>query len=86
METDQNPVLSEIAPRRGVSDVIKSGNNYVVVKVNEFLPSQPKKMNEVRGLVIADYQNYLEKKWVKELRSKYEYTVNTEALEELLGN
>lgn len=86
MEKEQNPVLSELDSRRGVSDVIKSGNNYVVVRVNEFLPSQPKKMNEVRGLVIADYQNYLEKKWVKELRSKYEYTVNTEALEVLLGN
>lgn len=85
METTDNPILSMIKHQRGVSDVILSGNNYVVVRVNEFLPSQPKKMNEVRGLVIADYQNYLEKKWVKELRSKYEYTVNTNALELLLG-
>jgi len=85
METGLNPLLSKTNPRRGVSDVIKSGNNYVVVRVNEFLPSQPKKMNEVRGLVIADYQNYLEKKWVKELRSKYEYTVNSDALELLIS-
>ena len=85
METDQNPALSKIDQKRGVSDVINSGNNYVVVRVNEFLPSQPKKMNEIRGLVIADYQNYLEKKWVKELRSKYEYTINTDALELLIG-
>ncbi len=85
METEQNPLLSETDTRRGVSNVIKSGNNFAVVRVNEFLPSQPKKMNEVRGLVIADYQNYLEKKWVKELRSKYEYIVNTDALELLIG-
>jgi len=85
MEADQNPVLSKTDMRRGVSNVIKNGNNYVVVRVNEFLPSQPKKINEIRGLVIADYQNYLEKKWVKELRSKYEYTVNTDALELLIG-
>jgi peptidyl-prolyl cis-trans isomerase SurA len=86
LERDQNPLLSELENRRGVTDVIKSGNSYVVVRVNEFLPAQPKKMNEIRGLVIADYQNYLEKMWVKELRNRYEYTVNTDALEALFGN
>ncbi len=86
MEKKQNPLLSKISKRQGVSNVIKHGNNYAVVRVNEFLPSQPKKMNEVRGLVIADYQNYLEEKWVEELRSKYEYSVNPEAIELLLGN
>ncbi len=30
-----------------------------------------KKLDEARGLITADYQNYLEKKWIKELREKY---------------
>ncbi len=51
-----------------------------MVWVNEFIPAQPKKLKEIRGLVIADYQNYLEKNWVKELRGKYEFTINPEAL------
>ena len=84
-EIGQVPVLSELSQQAGVSDIMRSGNNYVVVKVNEFMPSQPKKLNEVRGLVIADYQNYLEKKWVKELREKYDYFVNREALDALIS-
>lgn len=38
-------------------------------------------MREVRGLVIADYQNYLEKQWIEELRNKYSVYVDEELLE-----
>ncbi|MFN2395649.1 MAG: peptidylprolyl isomerase [Bacteroidales bacterium] len=84
-EIDHDPVLSELDMKSGVSPVLESGQNYVVIRVNEFLPSQPKKLSEIRGLVIADYQNYLEKQWVQELRQKYEYTVNREALNSMIS-
>lgn len=79
-ETEEKPVLENISPKSGISKVIEHNNSYHLVWVNDFFPAQPKKLSEVRGLVIADYQNYLEKNWVKELREKYEFTVNREAL------
>lgn len=36
----------------------------------------PKEMDDVRELVVADYQDALEKEWVEQLRRKYPVTVN----------
>ena len=41
------------------------------------LPEQ-KSLIEAKGIVTADYQNYLEKEWLKTLRTKYPYQVNQE--------
>ncbi len=38
-------------------------------------------LNENRGAVIAEYQNYLEKNWVGELREKYNVIINRELLQ-----
>ncbi len=40
----------------------------------------PAEMGDVRALVVADYQEYLEKQWVDQLRKKYKVTVNEEVL------
>lgn len=36
----------------------------------------PEELSDVRGLVIADYQNYLMQKWEDELKEKYPVTIN----------
>jgi peptidyl-prolyl cis-trans isomerase SurA len=54
-----------------------------IVYINELIPVQPKELKEVRGLVIADYQTKLETEWIKELRNKYQITVNEELLKSL---
>jgi len=82
---DSMPVLSLIDTKSGVTRVIEYNGRFVVAWVNEYLPSQPKKLNEIRGLVIADYQNHLEDKWIDELRNKYDYTVNREAIKSLIN-
>lgn len=40
----------------------------------------PEELSDVRGLVIADYQNYLMQQWEDELREKYPVTVNKAVL------
>ena len=40
----------------------------------------PKKLNEAKGLITADYQTSLEKQWVQSIRKKYKITVNREVL------
>ena len=40
----------------------------------------PEELADVRGLVIADYQNYLMQQWEDELKEKYPVTVNTAVL------
>lgn len=41
----------------------------------------PETFEDVRGAVTTDYQNYLEKEWVKVLRSKYSFTVYPDAID-----
>jgi peptidyl-prolyl cis-trans isomerase SurA len=84
-EVSEKPVLSEIRRKKGATRVMNYNGHPIVIWVNEFLPSQPKKLNEIRGQVIADYQNYLEEQWVNELRERYTIVINQEALDYLIN-
>ena len=44
------------------------------------IPPEPKTLEEARGLYISDYQNHLEKEWLKKLRKKYKIKVNKKVL------
>ena len=45
------------------------------------LTKGPEDYTDVRGLVVADYQEMLERKWVAELRRRYSFKVNKDVLE-----
>ncbi len=47
---------------------------------------KPEDYTDVRGLVTADYQEYLEKEWIKSLRAKYPVKVNDEILKSVKKN
>ena len=49
----------------------------------KILKKGPEEYTDVKGLVTADYQDMLEKEWVKELRKKYTVTVDKEVLKTL---
>lgn len=42
--------------------------------------TRPEVYEDVKGLVISDYQNYLEEKWVRKLRKKYPVTLRKDVL------
>ncbi len=44
---------------------------------------KPETVDDVRGVVIAEYQNELEKAWVEELKQKYEVKINQKELDKL---
>jgi peptidyl-prolyl cis-trans isomerase SurA len=65
---------------KGLSPDIEKNGQIVFVDIKEILPSEPKTLEESKGLVTSDYQNYLEKSWIEQLRKKYPYKVNEEVL------
>jgi peptidyl-prolyl cis-trans isomerase SurA len=75
-----NPYLEKINFVVGMSPDIKEGTKIVFVNVRQVLKPEPKQLNEARGLITADYQNYLEKQWIIELKQKYPVVVNQEVL------
>ncbi|UOK42560.1 MULTISPECIES: peptidylprolyl isomerase [Flavobacterium] len=62
----------------GVTDITKDGNYYFVTQVNKKIEKGPKKLEETRGKVINDYQQYLEAHWVDELKKEFNVKVNQE--------
>jgi peptidyl-prolyl cis-trans isomerase SurA len=47
------------------------------------LASANKNLFEARGLYVSEYQDFLEKEWVKQLRSKYPVKVNKKLLKKV---
>jgi peptidyl-prolyl cis-trans isomerase SurA len=63
--------------KEGVSDILKEGENlFTIIRVDRIYPETRKELNEARGEVLNDYQNFLEEKWVADLRETYEVKVN----------
>lgn len=67
----------------GVTDVIKEGDYYFVIKINKVLPAGTKTLEEAKGRAINDYQQYLEENWVTDLKKEFSVSVNTEVFEKL---
>jgi peptidyl-prolyl cis-trans isomerase SurA len=64
--------------------VNKADNTASFAYVIKYYPqSEPRGFADAKGLVITDYQNELEKKWLEELKNKYPVTINEKALDEL---
>lgn len=55
-------------------------DNKVIVKGSKIDP-EPKKLKEAKGLITADYQTFLEEKWVKSLKEKANIVINSELLD-----
>jgi peptidyl-prolyl cis-trans isomerase SurA len=75
-----NPLIDEIDWKPGISTETINGDKAYMIMVHEVIKPEPKKLNEARGIVTADYQNFLEQEWIKELRQKYPFEVNKEVL------
>ena len=68
----------------GVSDIFKEDTmNFTIIDVDTIYEPELKELQETRGEVMNDYQNYLEKEWVKELRNQYDVKVNQRNYKEL---
>lgn len=60
------------------------GKSYTFTKLNELIPSRKKTLNEARGYVVADYQNYLDKKWLESLEKEFRVVMNNDVLNKLI--
>lgn len=80
--------LADIGLEKTVNAILSKENNnsYEIYWLQDIIAPQPKSLDEVRGLVISEYQTYLEKQWINELRTRYHWQVNDEVLKSLYKN
>ena len=50
------------------------------------LKTLPEEYSDVRGIVTANYQDYLEKEWIAGLRKKYPVTIDEKVLKTVKKN
>jgi peptidyl-prolyl cis-trans isomerase SurA len=66
----------------GTRQMTWKGNPAIVV-ISKLLEPEPIPFTEVQGEVIAGYQDWLEKNWIKQLKDKYSVKINNDILEEI---
>ncbi|WP_162127327.1 peptidylprolyl isomerase [Flavobacterium phycosphaerae] len=65
----------------GISEIFKEGEYYFVTKVDKVLPAEVKTFDECKGKIVNDYQQYLEQRWVDDLKQEYTVKTNKEVFE-----
>lgn len=72
---------SGITETSGQTKVFNKENTVTAVKV---IAPTTKKLSEIRGIVTAAYQDYLEKQWTEGLHKKYNVKIHEEMLDQIV--
>lgn len=73
-----NAWVDKYAFNQGEGGEFRKGLGFVDVAGSVI--SEPESYKDVKGVIMNDYQKYLEEKWVKKLRKKYKVKVDKEVL------
>jgi peptidyl-prolyl cis-trans isomerase SurA len=86
-ERGRNELLDRMEWKVGelsVVEISKRDRSASFLKIEELLPASPKSLQEARGYVVADYQDFLEKKWLEDLMKTYKIKVNEKVFNSLV--
>lgn len=78
-----NEILDQIEWKPDTTTIEKNGRIHYVI-ISEVQEPRLKELNETRGMVISDYQEYLEQEWLKELKTKYPVNYNQDEIDKLI--
>lgn len=84
-EKGQYDVVDNTGWKVGYTPVQKlNDNSYRFVWVKRVADPEPKSLKEAKGYIVSDYQEYLEKSWLQQLRATYPIQVNQDVLRSLI--
>ncbi len=83
MQHGDNVMLDQIAWKKG-NFTVAEDNHFAYIVVKNVIPITNKKLNETKGSVVTDYQNYLEHTWLDALRKKFKVVINEEAFKKMI--
>jgi peptidyl-prolyl cis-trans isomerase SurA len=83
VEKGENEMIDERNGLQGPGPVVDREGTRTFVIVKGIHSPEPKKLDDARGLITSDYQEYLESEWLKSLKEKYPVTVNRELLQRI---
>jgi peptidyl-prolyl cis-trans isomerase SurA len=65
----------------GTSEIFKEGEYYFVTKIDKVLPEGYKSFEECKGKLVNEYQQYLEQRWVDDLKQEFTVKINKDVFE-----
>ena len=87
VERGKNPAIDAVKWEKGVRGAdTKSGAITSFSQVQEVVAPTPKTLKEARGYVVAEYQDFLEKKWLTDLKATYPIHVDEAVFNGLIGS
>ncbi len=86
IERGVDTVYNAIEWSEGIYPFDDGSKNSLLVKVTNVIEPGLKELNEVKGPVTSDYQEYLEDKWITELKGKYKVEMNEQGLDQLFSS
>ncbi len=82
----QNPKFASMTWQKDFQTTVtksEDGQGFVFSKISQIFPVRNKTLKEARGYVVADYQDYLEKEWIKELGASYKVEIMNDVVKKL---
>ena len=79
----ENEIVDQVKWEKGISENISLNGRVHFVQIEEVIEPTYKALDDSRGLITSDYQNFLEKEWIESLRSKNKFEVDKKILKEL---
>jgi peptidyl-prolyl cis-trans isomerase SurA len=80
VEEGEDEMVDVMQGLSGPGPVITKDGKSTFVILKEVRSPEPKELNEARGQITSDYQNYLEEEWIRELKQKYPVEVKRSLL------
>jgi peptidyl-prolyl cis-trans isomerase SurA len=77
---EDRELLNRVEWKTGLSKDLQDNGQIKFTDIKALLPPAPKKLDEAKGMITSEYQNYLEQEWIKQLRSKYKFSVDKNVL------
>jgi peptidyl-prolyl cis-trans isomerase SurA len=84
-EKGQYDVVDKTEWKLGLTPINKiNDSSYQFILVKQVVKPEPKSLKEAKGYIVSDYQEYLEKTWLAELRNKYPISVDESVFKSLI--
>jgi peptidyl-prolyl cis-trans isomerase SurA len=85
VEKGKNPIVDALKWEKGARSAdSKVGTVTSFTQVAELVKPMPKSLKEARGYAVADYQTFLETKWIEDLRKAYPIKIDDAILRSII--
>jgi peptidyl-prolyl cis-trans isomerase SurA len=79
-----NKLVDEVSAKGPGTYTVQKDGRYNAISIESILPPGPKTLAEARGQATSDYQTYLEKEWINEMRTARPVKVNEAEVNKLI--